>query len=489
MGGMPMGTGSWLARFAFAARARALASSSEGNERLAPDALRDLQRARLTAIVRHAAERSPLYRDLYRGLDLSGVIEPAALPTVQKRDLMERFDDWVTDPRLRLADLDRHLESIRGDDLYLGEYRAMATGGTTGRRGIFVYSRAEWLVSLSGFIRMNAHIGIKPRLPRVRIAAVTAASPVHMSARFGMTIDVGIHRPRRFDARRPAADLAPELASFRPDVLGGYPSVLALLADEQLAGRVDIHPRVVFTSSEVSTPEMRRRMADAWGVRPFDMYASTEGGITAVDCEHRRGRHLLEDLVWIENVDEGGEPVPDGQPGARLLLTNLYNRTQPIIRYELSDIATIESGPCPCGRTSRRIVAIDGRSDDIIVLPGRNGREVSVHPLAVRSPFASLAEVRQYQVVHDDDGLHVRAVLGDGVAAEQAVARVQQALAAKLAELGVELPPIEVEIVTALVRDQGHAGKLKLVESRRGRARAIVPCGAEPVIAAAGEAR
>src|SRR4029450_12676884 len=113
-----------------------------------------------------------------------------------------------------------------------------------------------------------------------------------------------------------------------------------------------------------------------------------------------------------------GLPCPRRRPGSAPCGTHLFNRGQPIIRCELSDIATIDSAPCDCGRTFRRIVAIDGRSDDVLILPGRDGREVPVHPLAIRSPFATLTEVRQYQVVHEGS-LRVRAVPREDVSPEQ----------------------------------------------------------------------
>ncbi|HEY8517018.1 MAG TPA: hypothetical protein VIS07_16025 [Candidatus Binatia bacterium] len=460
-----------LARIAEVMRGLAAAREGQRHERLDRRTLEALQRERLTELVRHAVARSPLYADLLRGIDLSRTVDPRDLPIVDKQTLMARFDDWVTDRRLRLADLDAHLAKARGDELYLGDYRVMATSGTTGRRGIFVYSRADWAPALGGFLRASQTAGARPRLPRYRIGHVAATSPLHMTARFGMSADVGLHRVLRLDARSPLRELADALAAFRPDLIGAYPSVLALLADEQIAGRLDVAPSSIIVSSEVCTPEMARRIRAAWGVTPFDVYASTESGVVGIDCEQHQGRHVFEDLVLLENVDERGEPVPDGQPGARVLITNLFNGTQPLIRYELSDIVVLDGRPCACGRGTRRIVAIEGRSDDILMLPGRDGRDVAVHPLAIRSPFAGLSDVRQYQLVHDD-ALRVRVVPSEGADPAQVAARVHATLGGKLAELGVAVPKIEVETVATLTRDRGPAGKLKLIESKRARSAA-----------------
>ncbi len=143
-------TPSRLERFTDVVRGLAAARAAAAYDRLDAAARETVKQTRFAALVRHAAARSPWYAELYRGLDLREVT-PSALPTVTKTALMERFDDWVPDPRLRLADLDAYLAAAGGDTLHLGEYRAVATGGTSGRRGVFVYSREEWVTALSGF--------------------------------------------------------------------------------------------------------------------------------------------------------------------------------------------------------------------------------------------------------------------------------------------------------------------------------------------------
>jgi phenylacetate-coenzyme A ligase PaaK-like adenylate-forming protein len=252
-----MTPGHRLARLGYFARALRAARADARNERLPPTALRALQQERLERIVRHAAAHSPIYRELYRGIDLSRPIELSRLPPTGKAALMERFDEWVTDPRIRLSDVEAHVASLRGDELFRDEYRTCATGGTSGRRCVFLFSRAEWITAVAGLLRWSAFAGVTPRLPRRRVANVMAAHPLHMTARFGLTTDVGAHRVRRFDARRPVREIAAELDAFRPEALSGYPSVLALLADEQLAGRLRIAPRTVTTTSEVRTRKWR----------------------------------------------------------------------------------------------------------------------------------------------------------------------------------------------------------------------------------------
>jgi hypothetical protein len=201
--------------------------------------------------------------------------------------------------------------------------------------------------------------------PRVRAASIAATDPLHISARTSVAAAVGVNRVLRLDARQPLAELVSGLNAFQPQVLFGYPSTLALLADEQQAGRLRLGLTKVTTVSEVRTP-VERKISEAWRVAPFNWYGISEGGVLAADCRHHEGMHVFEDLFLVENVDEEGRPVPDGVVGGKLLLTNLFNRTQPIIRYELSDMVVLDSRPCPCGRSFRRVVRIEGRTSEIL---------------------------------------------------------------------------------------------------------------------------
>jgi phenylacetate-CoA ligase len=425
-----------------------------------------LQRRRLLATARHAAAASPIYRELYAGIDLAEDLDVRALPVVTKAMLMERFDEWGTDPRLQRSEVEAHLERVRGDELFLGAYRCMPTGGTTGRKGIFVYNRDEWRQCLTAFLRWSELAGVRPRLGRrMRVATVGATSPLHMTARFATSIDLGVYALRQLDARTPLCEIVTALNEHCPEQLVAYSSMASLLALEQLEGRLRISPRVVCTSSEVRTEEMTANIRAAWGVEPFDLYGTTES-LYAGDCGHHQGMHVFEDLGLMEVVDQRGDPVPDGVAGAKLLITSFIKRTQPVLRYEISDMVALTRNPCLCGRPLARMVSLEGRSDDVLRMEGADGQSIAVHPLTLRSPMAALPELRQYKIVHDDDGLHVLVVLRDAVAADQTSRRIEAALRSRLAAAGVANPQLEVTIVAELTREQGHSAKFKLIESR-----------------------
>lgn len=434
--------------------ARALAE----RERWPRERLERHQQQQLDALVRYAVEHSPFYRGRFAGLPATGSVELRALPTLDKGTMMQNFDELVTDRRLRRDALLSHLDGLEHDALYLGEYRAMTTSGSSGSKGLFVYDRPGWTEGVAQFFRFNAIAGVRPRLPRLRIAAIGGGAPTHMSRRGAATVAIGIHRVLSLSVTMPLSRIVQKLNEFQPAYLNAYPSIAVLLAEEQQGGRLRIAPEAVSTSSELRTPEATERLVAAFGVRPFDLYATTEG-LWGCSCERHAGIHLFEDMTIVENVDDEGRPVAAGERGARLLVTNLFNRVQPLIRFELPDVITIDPGPCPCGRTLRRVKVIEGRADDVMHLAGE-GAPVAVHPLQF-SVVTADRDVREFQVVQEGERLRLRVALRDGAPAEEASRRLRERVAGRLAALGVREPAVEVETCAGL--DRPAAGKLQMV--------------------------
>lgn len=445
--------------FLHALRRRA---ADDARTRWSRDRLLAWQRQHLAALVGHASRHSPFYRELYGG-DVNGPVDLEALPSVDKATMMANFDRFVTDPRLRLASLRDHVAQVEGDALHLGEFRVMTSSGSSGAKAIYVYDRHAWREGfLPGSLRLSAFSGLRPGLPRPRLVTVAAGDGRHMTWRGGASMDVGVFRSRRLAATLPLERLCRELAAARPQCLLGYPSVLALLADEQRAGRLAIAPTSVVTSSEVCTPAMTASIHSAWGVDHYNCLGLTETGIAAVDCEHHAGLHLFEDFCIIEVVDDQRRPVPPRSPGSRLLVTNLYNLVQPIIRFEVSDLVTLDDRPCACGRTLARIVALDGRSDDILELRGLNG-PVTLHPIHLRSVLGATPAVLQYQVACDPAAVEATVVLAAD-APRDTPEHLARTLAAALEARGAAVQ-VSVRSVPAIPREDGP-GKLKLVRMR-----------------------
>jgi phenylacetate-coenzyme A ligase PaaK-like adenylate-forming protein len=431
------------------------------------------QRQRLSELLAHAVSRSPFYAQHLRGVVKDGQAKLADLPVLTKATMMNELDRLVTDQRLRRADLSSYVlssyvEKMTWDDYYLGEYRVLATSGSSGQKGIFVYNRRDWSTALGTVLRWGEFMGVHARLfpRRVRVCSIGGESPTHGTFRVAASLNVGLYRVLRLQASSRVPDLVGALNEFQPDVINAYPSIAALLAVEQIEGRLRIHPRAVSTSSEVRTAEMERRMREAWGIAPFNRYGMTEVASFGSECSEHRGIHAFEDMFLFEVVDDDYRPVPDGTAGRKLLITNLFNYTQPLIRYEVSDMLTVTSEPCPCGRPLRLVTGIEGRSDDILYLPDAYGKPVPVHPVHFWSAIDAVPDVKDFQVVQEPDGIHVRAVLRQSAVREPVTRRIAEELTRRLGVLGaVVTSPIQVEVTGEIARDAKRMGKHKVVLS------------------------
>jgi phenylacetate-coenzyme A ligase PaaK-like adenylate-forming protein len=337
----------------------------------------------------------------------------------------------------------------------------MTTSGSSGRKGLFVYDHGGWNAIGGQWMRASAWYGVKPKLPRTKLAMLRGSSVTHMSAQGGRSLQVGIHRVLALPVTAPIEEQVAALNAYQPDYLNAYPSAAMRLAEEAEAGRLRISPSSMSTSSELRTPAMSERIAAAFGVQPFDLYATTEG-LFGSECERHDGVHLFDDASLVENVDEDGRPVPPGTPGARLLITNLHNRVQPIIRLAVADVMTIHPEPCPCGRSLMRAAAIEGRHDDVLSLPARGGGTVTVLP-AQFSVVTRDRAVREFQVRQEPGGVRVLVVpCGDGDPGLEA--RLRGAVAQALTDAGADAR-VEVECRRELAR---QGGKLQIVHAAPG---------------------
>ena len=303
--------------------------------------LMEHQRARLRKLLEQVLETSDYYREAL-GPDAADA-DLADLPTLPKSVLMEQFDDLVTDKRLRRSELEAFLDSADAGELYRDQYRLFSTAGTSGVPGVFVYSQGEFAHWVAVFLRGFVRLGVTDE---TRIAGVVAPSSLHLSRQVAGALLAGREGAPRLAVTMPMETIVGALAEYRPEVLIGYPSVIAAVAEEQLQGRLDIGPRVVVTASEVLTDDAAQTIESAWGSEPVDMYASTELGMIAIGSLDRVGMHVCEEGI-VEVVDEDGNPVPPGEPGSKVLLTNLVNTAQPLIRYELTDSVVLGDGPGP----------------------------------------------------------------------------------------------------------------------------------------------
>jgi phenylacetate-coenzyme A ligase PaaK-like adenylate-forming protein len=418
--------------------------------------LAGLQRARLRALLARAIERSPFHAARLAGIDASRfeLTDLARLPVMTKAQMMESFDDVVTDRRLTRDLANQHIAaSVSEPALLLGDYVSLVSGGSSGLRGVFVQTAEEYAEFTASVVRraMAAFLagGGRPADGMV-IGIVGAASPVHSS---GMAAATAIRPPLRMisaPASLPTATIVERLNAAQPPALIGHATKLAELAGEQSAGRLRLRIRAVTSISEMLTAEDREAISAAFGVPVINMFVSTEGLVGHSDP----GGVVLtfaSDTCIAECVDDAGRRVPDGTASARVLVTNLHNLTQPLIRYELTDRFT------PAGVSAGGFLraSVEGRAEDVF----RYGA-TSVHPSALATALLKAAAVREYQVRQTPRGADIAVVADTGFDDAALAAAVEQSLR----QAGATEPDITIRRVEGIARDP-----------RTGKARRFIP--------------
>jgi putative adenylate-forming enzyme len=442
---------------AFLAEVGARASEFLAHDRWSRAQIQQYQQERLRALLAHVAQASPYYRELLRGRSPAEVAL-SELPTLNKATLMAEFDRIVTAPELRLRDVEAHVQGPHAGQPFLGKYHVFASSGTSGRRGLIVQERGEFAFWVANVLRVFARVGIGPD---TRLLTIGAPYPLHVTQQLA----AALRKPGVpvLHVGMPLAELSAELNAYQPEALASYAGILCLLAQAQLEGKLTIAPRAVLSTAEVLTPATRELIHTAWGIWPANAYASTEVPCVACSLPQASTLFVYDDLHILEVVGADGRAVPSGTPGARVLITNLFSWTQPLIRYELGDSIALAEYQEGSALPFQRLLSIDGRSDDILRLPARAGGTIAVHPYTLRLPFAELRDVTEYQLRHSEEGLEVRLVLRPG-AAPETPGLARAALLAALESAGAIPPAVTTVSLPALARE-GMGAKLKLVQA------------------------
>ncbi|MDD7966148.1 phenylacetate--CoA ligase family protein [Actinomycetospora lemnae] len=408
--------------------------------------MEDYQAEALARLRRHAYANSAFYRRFHAGRFDAPLSE---LPVLTKAQLMERFDEVVTDRNIRLVDVEEHLSALRENELYRGKYYVCATAGTTGRRGVFLWDSSEWVDILTSYNRAYEWGGAVAGLTRrMRTAVVSSTNPTHQSARVGASIHSPWMPTLRIDSGDDVARTVARLDDWQPRILVAYASMVRLLAEGQLAGRLAIAPEFVFSASEVLTESTRELATAAWSHAPHDVYGATETASIAAECGHQAGMHLFEDMVITEVVDEDNRPMPPGVYGAKVLVTVLFSRTMPLIRYEMTDSVqlAVEHG-CSCGRPYALLGGLQGRSQEALRFTTRSGAERVVQPVVLHH-IMDRVDAAGWQIVQRPDRLEVLLAQPRNLDRAALTARLEDALMGQ----GVEAPELRIREVTSIPR-------------------------------------
>lgn len=420
--------------------------------RRGPEAIRARQRERLADQVAFVREHSAFYRDLYKAVP-ERVGDVIALPVTDKRQLMAHFDDVVTDPSVTRAAVEAFVaDPSRIGQRFAGKYLVATTAGTTGTRGLFVLDDRYWAVTWGMVGQLGAHWLSPLQLVRLVVPGGRFATVIATGGHF-LSVAAGTRerreQPRRhrrlriLSVHRPLPELVAGLNLVRPVLLGAYASVLRLLATEQETGRLRLKPTLVVSTAEGLPPDERDRIEHAFSAPVREVYGCTESSYAAASCT-KGWLHLLEDWIILEPVDADYRPVPPGVVSHTVLMTNLANRVQPILRYDVGDRVLVKPDACACGNPAPAI-KVEGRASDVLVFPTADGKDlVAVPPLALGTIIDRTPGVELFQIVQAaPDRLSVRLRLEPGLDPVQVWTLIVQGLTGLLTGLGLSHIAVE----------------------------------------------
>jgi phenylacetate-coenzyme A ligase PaaK-like adenylate-forming protein len=435
--------------------------------RRSPEQLCAVQEARWRRLLRYAARHSPFYQERLAGLDLDRC-RPADLPPLTKAEMMANFDALVTDQRVRRAGVEEFMAAPENlGRFYLNRYAVCHTSGSQGQPALVVQEGPDILLGLQAQIARGQVIpggplvwqALRHLVRPARLAVITqkpgfypsGAAFSYLAAAF-----LPVIRLLHLSVFAPPTELVARLNDFQPELITGYASALEELAREEERGLLRLRQsgrlRGLTSTSEPLPPASRALIERAFGVHVSNCYLMAECLALTTGCPQSTGAHVNADLAILEVVDDEYRPVPAGEPGAKVLITNLYNRVQPLIRYEVGDVVTLSPSPCRCGSPLPLVQAVGGRTKDRFWLEAEGGRrEVPYYLfLAALHHCTELAEHQVLQTGPRHFVVRVAPQPGQAVSAERVRRFVDRSVEA---EGLAHLLEVHVEVVDQIPRD------------------------------------
>lgn len=418
--------------------------------------LRKLQLERLRAIVQHAYEHVDLYRQRMESrelgpADLQSLADIARLPFTSKIDLRDTYPFGLFATSLREV------------------VRLHASSGTTGKPIVVAYTQKDVDVWTQVMVRSFAACGLHE------------GDIIQNAYGYGLfTGGLGAH----YGAEGIGATVIPisggntdrqimVMKDFGVTAICCTPTYFLHLIDRAAQLGLDLKSlplRAGVFGAEPWTDSMRKHIESVTHIKAFDIYGLSEiiGPGVAIECPQHDGLHVFEDHFYPEIIDpETGRVLPDGQEG-ELVLTTLSKWAMPMIRYRTRDITALLPGPCPCGRSLRRMRRIGRRSDDMLIIRG-----VNVFPSQIEAVLLEVeGTLPHYQIIltreHGLDQIEVQVevtpqIFSDRVGALEALADKIMDSIERVIGLRIKVTLVEPQTI------QRSEGKAKRVIDKRAQ--------------------
>ncbi|MBD3386323.1 hypothetical protein GF407_15540 [candidate division KSB1 bacterium] len=363
---------------------------------LPPGEIKKLQREKLTRILQNAEKNIPYYRQTFKahGIQVERLDLPqdlTKLPILSKETIRERPREFI-DP----TNKSRTSEEV--------------TSGTSGRPLVVIKDRQKSACIRAVMFRCYEHYGVTIGNKQVRFWGIPAK---RRDRRREQLKDILANRIRisAFDLNnRCMPGYLEEIRKFKPDYFYGYPCVLKQFSEwiqEKNLSLDGIHPRVIITTGEILYPLQREIIAKTFQCPVANEYGTTENGVVAFEC-CCGNMHIMADHLYVESI-----PLSHSNGSGKLLITELNNFYNPLIRYDIGDTGMLSDKPCKCGIRFPILTALQGRDSSFIITPENTHVNDGILEYILRK---GVVKFQGFQ--RDKNHLHIKIVKNDDLTAE-----------------------------------------------------------------------
>ncbi|MCH5264555.1 MAG: phenylacetate--CoA ligase family protein [Lachnospiraceae bacterium] len=352
------------------------------NEYKTREQIRTLQDKKLRKLLYYAYDHSTYYK---RTFEQAGITREqirklpiSAFPTIDKKILMEHFDEIVTREDIMQEELRMFDEGSSTEQKeFRGKYHVVHSSGSTGIPRYFVYDTPAWNQMLLGIIRgalwdmtMPGILKLLSGRPRILYVAAT-------DGRYGGAMAVGdgidgVGAEQMFlDIKTPLSQWIYSVKEFQPDMIIGYPSAIKILGELIERSEVSVNVRRVISCGEPLSPGLRNYLEQVFRTVVVNFYGASESLVLGVETNPAEGMYLFDDMNYIE-VENG-----------KMYLTSLYNFAQPLIRYRISDQLTLMQSDSMSRCPFLQANILLSRNEDVLWFEDPEGKRDFLHPLAV----------------------------------------------------------------------------------------------------------
>lgn len=359
-------------------------------ETLPKDELKDLQLRRLQDLCARLYANVPFYQRKFDEIgitpkDIKSLSDIKYLPFTEKQDLRDNYPyGMFAMPKENIV-------------------RLHASSGTTGKATVVGYTSRDIKNWANCMARSFTSVGLSQK-DMIHIAYGYGLFTGGLGAHYGAEQLGAVAIPMSGGSTKRQVQL---MRDFGATALCCTPSYALYLSEAGLDADINFKELPLRTGvfgAEPWTEVMRHEIEEKLDIKAYNIYGLSEvmGPGVACECEMSAAglMHIQEDHFYPEIIDPvTGEQLPEGEEG-ELVLTTLTKEGLPLLRYRTRDITSINTTPCACGRTFRRISRLKGRSDDMLIIRG-----VNVYPQQIEGIIIDAeGTAPHYQIIVDREG-------------------------------------------------------------------------------------